>query len=248
MTAARSRRSRRTRIRHHIAAPAQPRCYHVARAVETPRLTDDWDEGAWRQATVAKIDQLHLHSRSELPEAAAKLLYDDEALHLQFRVRERHVISRCTQRQGAVSRDSCVEFFVQPGEARNCGYFNFETNCGGTLFAHYQRASWTGHRPVADAWLDRIGIYHTMPRRISTAWSRPEPMTWRIGLRIPLALIEAYAGPLGPLRPARGVRSRANWYKCALLRRWVGHWSAWSAIGAWRNFHQPDRFGTLVFD
>lgn len=230
------------------AGLGHPRVYCVARASRPPRLADDWDDPIWRDAAPAVIDQFHRTSRGERPRAEAKLLYDATALYLQYRVRERHAVSRCLQRQGPVSNDSCVELFAQPVPGPGQGYFNFEVNCGGTLLTHYQRAGWAGRNRVADAWLDRIGVYHTMPRRV--ALPCPDLVTWRVALRIPLALMAAYVGPIEreQWRPAPGVRWRANWYKCGFYGRGRGHWASWSSIGRRRDFHQPARFGTLVFE
>lgn len=240
----------------HQAAPtaaiedghARP-IYEVARASRPPHLTDDWLDGPWRDAVVAKIDHFHPGSHpDDRPQAEAKLLYDEQAVYAQFLVRECSPICRITQRQGNVSQDSCVELFVQPGNGETIGqgYLNFEMNCGGTLLTHHQSCGWArGRQKIADYWLDRIGVHHTLPRRIV----RPMPgeVTWRIGLSVPLTLIEAYAGPLGERRPGPGVIWRANLFKCVKALPDKYHWASWSSIGPMRDFHQPGRFGTLKF-
>lgn len=234
----------------HAADLPHPPPHRIVRAARPPGLADDWEAPVWRDAVAAPIDRFHRKSRGDRPEAHAKLLYDDAALYVQFRVCERHVISRRTQRQASVSSDSCVELFIQPGAALEHGYFNFEVNCGGTLLAHFRHPDATSFQPLADPWLDRIGLYHTMPRRVRPhrAPAHRDPVTWRITLTIPLTLIEAYAGPLHERRPAPGVRWRANWYTCAWVHRRQRHWASWAPIGRMCDFHQPRRFGILAFE
>ncbi len=72
----------------------------------------------------------------------------------------------------------------------------------------------------------------------------PGPLTWTVSARVPLALFEAFTGPLGALS---GQEWRANFYKCADECSHP-HWGYWADIGARLDFHQPDRFGEIVFE
>jgi hypothetical protein len=66
---------------------------------------------------------------------------------------------------------------------------------------------------------------------------------WWLQYFVPLALFERYVGPIGD--PA-GQRWRANFYKCGDQTA-RPHWASWAPIGEALNFHQPDKFGELVF-
>jgi len=230
------------------SAPPEARTYHTPSVRCPVPITAKWDDAPWRDVEPAPIDQYHHNSYTRRPDAAVKMVYSEAALHLLFQVHDRYTVSRHMQRQSAVSRDSCVEFFVLPGADLNHGYLNFELNAGGTLLAHHSHVE-DGQmrclRQVSDAWMDRIGLHTPMPRRIDAEWEGP--WTWSLGLSIPIALFEVYFGALGDATPAPGVRWRANWYKCSSACSHP-HWATWSDIAEDCNFHQPDRFGTIVFE
>ena len=177
--------------------------------------------------------------------ARARLLYDAANLYLRFRVEDCYVVARHTQFQDPVWRDSCVEFFVQPRPSS--GYFNFEINCGGVLLSYWIEdptrtpdgfAKFTRLAPEHG---ERIRIAHSMPSLVAP--EQPGPVVWHIGCQIPLAVLEAYAGPLGPLA---GQTWRGNFYKCADDSSHP-HWASWAPIGEALNFHQPGCFAPLHF-
>jgi hypothetical protein len=228
---------------------------HTVRRTARPLRSPHWDDDAWASAGELRVDQFHPRSSDHRPETRVRLLHDDAHLYVRFDVADRYVVSTATGYQQAVCQDSCVEFFVQP--RRDRGYFNFEFNCGGTLLLFYiedptrcddGRMSRFTRVPPEEA--ATLGVYHSMP---SVVWPEVgDPVSWRLGCRIPLVLMERYVGPLGPsaarLAPADPVEPwRANFYKCA-SRSSHPHWASWSPIGERLDFHQPDRFGELRFD
>jgi hypothetical protein len=68
------------------------------------------------------------------------------------------------------------------------------------------------------------------------------PLTWQLAFFVPVALLERYVGPIGPLA---GQEWRANLYKCGDGTSHP-HWASWSPVDA-LNFHLPHCFGTLRF-
>ena len=219
--------------------------YTVNPAVGAAPLDSPWEGPFWRQAEEARIDQFHPAGSSHRPVARARLLYDDGNLYLRFRVEDCYVVAKHTQFQDPVWRDSCVEFFVQPRPSS--GYFNFEINCGGALLSYYIEdptrtadgfAKFTRLAPEHGA---RIRITHSLPSIVMP--EQAGPTTWHVGCQIPLAVLEAYAGPLGPLV---GQAWRGNFYKCADDSSHP-HWASWAPIGAVLNFHQPACFAPLRF-
>lgn len=58
------------------------------------------------------------------------MYHTGERLMLRFDVAERHTAAKVTKDNGEVWTDSCVEFFIAPD---NSMYYNFETNCIGTV-------------------------------------------------------------------------------------------------------------------
>jgi hypothetical protein len=205
-----------------------------------------WDDACWRGIPEIQIASFHPQSSGHRPDTRVKLVYDGRALYGIFRVQDCYV--RCTRLnfQDAVYKDACVEFFVQPRPG--AGHFNFEMNCCGALLSRYiedarRRPDNTFFRqaglPAAAA--SRIRIETTLTGPIEEEIT--EPLEWRLSFAIPLPVLEAFCGPLGD---PRGQTWRANFNKCA-EESTHPHWAAWASIGEKRDFHQPDRFGRLVF-
>lgn len=218
--------------------------YEVHRAQMRPDLTGQWDGPAWAQAEPLPIACFRPESSDHRPVTAARLLYDDEALHGIFLVQDRYVRGRFTRFQDPVWRDSCVEFFVQPGGAGP--YFNFEFACGGAFLAHYvtdprrSGGKVAGFTPLAESDAAAVRVYHSLPAVVEPEIS--QPTLWRLEFAIPLALLAKYAEFS---RPAAGHIWRANFYKCAEENSHP-HWAAWAPVDE-LNFHLPRCFGTLRF-
>ncbi len=142
-------------------------------------------------------------------------------------------------------RSSCVEFFTRPRPDR--GYFNFEWNALGTLLLGYverpRRAdgSFEHYTEVPEAIARTIATDTSLAKPICE--EHPGPLVWTVSALIPLALFEAFTGPLGTIS---GQQWRANFYKCADDCSHP-HWGCWADIGPRLDFHQPDRFGEIVF-
>jgi hypothetical protein len=212
---------------------------------ENAPLDEPWDGPKWSAAEEARIDNFHTASSAHRPAVAAKLMYDVANLYLRFRVEDRFVVAKHAEFQNPVWRDSCVEFFVQP--RMTGGYFNFEINCGGALLSYYIE-DWTRSAdgfakftPISAEHGRQIRITHSLPSLVMP--ERQEPTEWRVACAIPLEVLEAYAGPLGPLA---GQTWRGNFFKCADDSSHP-HWASWAPIGEELNFHQPKYFGSLRF-
>jgi hypothetical protein len=219
--------------------------YVIRRAAGVPKLKADWNDPMWKVAPTVKVAKFHPQSSDHHPVTRAKVLYDDRGLYVSFKVEDRYVRAVSLKRQSGVCRDSCVEFFVAPKPER--GYFNFEINCGGTMLLYYIPDSpfidgrFVKYMPVADFLMNRIRIYHSMPRRVAPEIKKP--VAWELGYFIPFSLFEKY---VGRLRVAPGRTWRANFYKCA-GRTSHPHWASWAPIGPKLCFHLPERFGALRF-
>ena len=218
--------------------------YTVRAAQPRPRLEDGWDDPAWAGAALLEIASFRPESSDHRPRTRARLAWDEEGLCGLFRVEDRHVRSVHTRFGDPVYQDSCVEIFLQPKTGR--GYLNFEMNAGGALLASHV----TDHRRTPEGFAaftrlteedgGRVGVRSSLPPVVD-----PEiegPVDWQLTFSIPVALLETYVGPIGPLA---GQRWRANLYKCG-DRTSHPHWASWSPVDA-LNFHLPHCFGTLRF-
>lgn len=221
--------------------------YVAKRARTTPGPGDTWDGDCWSIAGTLNVDQFHPRSSDHRPVTQAKLLYDEARLHVLFRVRDRYVRCLHTQYQSSVSRDSCVECFLQPpGQP---GYLNFEFNCGGTLLLYFiedaargENAPFRKFTPVSPELAATITIWHSLPERVEPEIQHD--VEWTLGCSVPFTLFERFTGKLAPMTEAEW---RANFFKCGDQTSHP-HWASWSPIGEVLRFHQSDRFASLRFD
>jgi len=203
-----------------------------------------WDGPFWRQIPSLNIDQFRSESSDHHPKTQCKLVYDQERLRGIFCVEDRYV--RCIREgfQAEVYKDSCVEFFIQPGERGP--YFNFEFNCGGAMLATYV----TDPTRVNGMLRECLPLSPGEDRMILRYPSLPaivepeivEPITWFLEFVIPVAVLERYAGKRVDVS---GRTWRGNFYKCANETSHP-HWGAWAPVKE-LNFHAPDSFGNLRF-
>ena len=220
--------------------------YIVRRADHLPKVSAAFDDPAWSRAETFTIARFHPQSSDHRPCTQARLLHDGHALAVMFRVADRYVLARSTQYQSPTHKDSCVEFFVRPRPDR--GYFNFEFNAIGTLLLWYVEkprgpdGSFEQYTAVPEDMARTIQVQASLTEPIPE--EQPGPLIWTVSYSVPLALFEAFTGPLGALS---GQTWRANFYKCADDSSHP-HWGTWADIGDRLDFHQPDRFGEIVFE
>jgi hypothetical protein len=222
------------------------RRYRVRRASSPPPLPGDSTRPPWDRAEAAAVGHFHAAGSDHRPRAEARLLFDDRALYVLFEVDDRYVRAVAQGFQGPVYEDSCVELFIRPRPGK--GYFNVETNCGGTLLMYYiedPRRTADGfarYRRLQPRDVEGLHIFHSLPSRVEPEIA--DPLRWSVSYGLPLELLERYLGE--PVRPGAGSW-RGNFHKCG-DRTSHPHWGSWSPIGEDLNFHQPERFGELDFD
>jgi hypothetical protein len=211
----------------------------VGRLAAAPGPGDGFDSPLWAKVPAAALAWFHPRSGPHQPRTAVRVGWTMQALHLRWRVEDRHVVVRCTADNQNVCLDSCVECFLAPVPGR--GHVNVEVNAGGAVLAsHVTGLAPFACRLFAPAELAAIGRHGTLPRRID-----PEivgPCTWEMGVDLPFALLSDALG--AAVRPTGSWR--ANLYKCA-DRSSQPHWACWSPVGENLSFHQPDRFGAWRF-
>ncbi len=224
--------------------------YLVRRAQAIPALdvhsTEDWVDPAWQHAEVLEVSHFRPESvATHRPVTQVRVLHDDHAIYVMFRVQDRYVRSVQTEYLGAVCTDSCVEWFAQPRP--DAGYINFEINCGGTLHSSYIEdparipGGFKKFTYVPTTLAAQITIAHSMPAVVDPEIA--DAVTWMVQYRVPLTVFENYVGKLGALS---GQEWRANFYKCGDLTSHP-HWAAWSPVQD-LNFHRPQDFALIRFE
>jgi len=220
------------------------RTYEVVRAPAEHPLTESWNAPLWNRVPSLAVDRFRPESSDHRPRVEARVAHTADRFIGIFRVEDRYV--RCVQTapQARVCTDSCVECFLKPKP--ESGHLNFEFNCGGAIRTSYITKpvrTPDGFEEYEDLSLDEIGtieVRTSMPQAVE-----PEietPVTWTLAFAIPIALLEAYVGPIGD--PA-GQDWRANFYKCGDETSHP-HWAAWSPVREF-DFHRPQDFGVLRF-
>ena len=219
--------------------------YIIAKSASPLGLTGKWDGPCWKKVNAIFIDNFLKESSDHRPVTQVKAIHDGVSVHILFKVNDRYVRSTRTKFLDDVWNDSCVEWFVRPKEGK--GYFNFEINCGGTLYASYVEdpdringslKKFTRLTPDLGA---MVGIRHSLPSVVDPEIT--SPIEWSIEIAVPLSVLEHYVGPIGTLS---GQKWRANFNKCADETSHPG-WATWNPVTE-RNFHRPWEFGEIVFE
>jgi len=217
--------------------------YHVARLEIPPEINANWDAAAWGAVASTRLDR-HIGPKAEFqPVTNVKLGYDEGAVYVIFRVQERVVRCGRRERHGAVCKDSCVEFFFTPAADSSRGYFNLETNCGGTMLFHFQEKPRCNTVQIDDAGCCAVNMACSLPAVVDPEVT--SPLVWTLEYRLPLTVLEQH---FAIDRPAPGVVWRANFFKCASDTS-NPHWLTWAPIERDElDYHVPECFGTLIFD
>lgn len=216
--------------------------YQVHKLTMPMPIDADWKKPQWRRVEPLNIS-LYMGDRPEhVPRTQAKLLYDEENIYVIFRVEDRYVKALAAEPHGRVWEDSCVEFFFTPGTDVADGYFNLETNCGGTILCRHQRLPQGEPRFLDLTDVEKIEIAHSLPKVVDPEIIRP--ITWTLEYRFPIEVLNKYAS-VAPPKP--GAKWRANFYKCA-DKTSHPHWLTWSFVDRPEPaFHVPEFFGALEF-
>ncbi len=226
-----------------VMTPAPDRnIYLVQRVSEPPQVDAVWDKPLWQRVPTGILTRNMGQTPLHFPKTEFKMVYDDQALYVIFRVDDQFVRSVSTEYQGPVYKDSCVEFFFTPGTDITQGYFNLETNAGGNALFYHQEKQGVNARGIDPADFAKIEIAHSLPDVVDPEIK--EPTIWTLEYRLPLDILDKYA----PVKsPAKGAQWRANFYKCADATS-RPHWLTWSEVQFERpNFHLPEFFGELHF-
>ena len=164
------------------------------------------------------------------PEVEVAIAHSDRSLLVRFDVEEEGCRAVCTEPNGPVWEDSCVEFFVKKPHSRY--YFNFETSCIGVGLAgkRRSRSDFRHFTPEEMALIKRRAALPCKP------FEAKESTKWSVELEIPFATLGCTGKP---------AELRANFYKCG-DRTLRPHYLSWSPVlTPSPDFHRPEYFGKL---
>ena len=219
-----------------------PKQYVAQRLGEDITIDADWDKNIWANIPTGKLGFFMGDKPEHFPDTQFKIAYDDECIYVIFKVDDQYIRAVGKGYQAPVCLDSCVEFFFTPCEDISTGYFNLETNCGGTILMYHQIERGEYSKPLTDQELDNIEIATSLPNLIVDEIA--EPTSWTLEYKLPISILGKYTNIA---KPTPGVKWEANFYKCG-DKTSRPHWLTWSFVDKPNpDFHRPDFFGTLVF-
>lgn len=164
----------------------------------------------------------------------ARLVYvEDVGLICRMDASERDPASVCTEADGPVCLDSCMEFFISlDGE----NYLNLETNAIGTKCM--------GFGPGRHG---RIRVKERLPGGFDAIPEVTE-YGWSITYTLPLSDLALFWPEIGPESFASGTRFTANFYKTGSREvTGVEHYGMWNEVFTENpDFHRPEYFGSLI--
>ena len=167
------------------------------------------------------------------PEVKIRAAHDADSLLVRFNVVENGLRAVCTDLNGPVWEDDCVELFVKtPGSGF---YYNFETNCIGIGLVS-RRVSREECVHFDDEAMAKVGRCSSVPL---APVNLEGEQSWSLELKIPFCLLDC--GPKPELL-------EANFYKCG-DKTAVPHFLCWNPVETPKpDFHRPEFFGRLILE
>lgn len=190
------------------------------------KITDICDK-EWEKAQIADINICNWEEFARDVKTTAKLLYNDFGIYVQMQTNERPLLARCTEQNGRVCRDSCMEFFISPNEADK-RYINFEFNPFGTI--HYSI------RVSVDEW-----THPKQKKDYFEVQSYVDEETWIIQFFVPFEFVDEIFG-------CHTQKMRGNLYKCGgdtVKTHYISYYPIHTDSPA---FHSPQFFGEFILE
>ena len=215
--------------------------YTIHRAAELVPLCGDAAAGPWKSADVAAIDEYPWYKAGAKQATAARVLYDDRAIYLQFLCQDRHIFAQVTETGGNVCRDSCVEFFATIDPDQGPDYFNVEMNCCGTRLMGFGPER-KDRRRLKPEQAGRIQVVTSVPG--PTKAESPADQSWWAAVSLPFDFLSEFTGV--KIAPKPGTLWRANFYRCGGQTEPQN--ASWNPI-PWPtpDYHRPEFFGDVRF-
>ncbi len=182
------------------------------------------------------INVINWEEYSYLPRVNFLITYSEYAIYIKFNVTEQSVLARKHSVNDSVYQDSCVEFFVSPGDGL---YHNFEFNPIGTTHAGEQKGRGLG--TVKDNQVvEKVRTYSSLGNKPFEEIK--EETTWSLAVEIPFNTFTNRS-----FDEIKGSSMKANFYKCG-DQLTIPHFVTWNNIDTENpDFHRPECFGVINF-
>ncbi|WP_420603992.1 carbohydrate-binding family 9-like protein [Flagellimonas sp.] len=185
------------------------------------------------------VDVLNWADFPYQPKVGFKIAHCNNQIWLKYEVEEENILAERTEPNSYVFKDSCVEFFFDPMADGN--YYNFEFNCIGTTLLAYGPHRKTRKYATPDIIEDVIKIESSLGAQSFA--EKTGGHTWEMITILPAEILTHNPGI-----QLKGLKSRANFYKCADDTS-KKHYLSWNPIDTKKpDFHRPEFFGELIFE
>lgn len=164
------------------------------------------------------------------------IAHSNDAIWLKYEVHEDTIKVGTSELNGAVHKDSCVEFFVSFGTDES--YYNIEVNCVGICLIAYGKGR-SNRDFLPKELVKRVKTHAVIKTSAENSKCR---YVWEITLMIPIVVF-GYSN----LKTFSQQTGFCNFFKCGddLPQP---HFYSWNEIEAEApNFHLPEFFGSLAF-
>lgn len=183
----------------------------------------------WNAIEALPIDNLQWTPPVDI-RAQGQLCWDDEAIYVRLRAWEKEIRAEQSGLMQMPCEDSCLEFFLRPGE--DLRYLNFEMNPNCALYLGYGTKIQTLTRLVVK---DEQALFAPQAERLDDGWA--------ITYRVPFAFIREF---FPDFTPHVGLAMYGNCYKCGDLTV-QEHYLSWNPMQCDAPaFHRPQDFGRLI--
>ncbi|WP_222912905.1 carbohydrate-binding family 9-like protein [Natrinema sp. SYSU A 869] len=221
--------------------------YTITRTRSDVPLSDAVDGAPWEEAAAIHIDEFSWHESGPKPLTTGRVLYDDEAIYLQFFVEDDDITASVTELNGPTFEDSSVEFFADPTPDEDSLYLNFEPNCCGQFKLAWQEAGWQergiGRDLISPDLASRISIRTSVTG--STADGDADDDGWWLAAAIPFDVLSTLTGR--EIAPTAGTEWRGNFYRSGVASD--SQKATWNLIEKPEpDYHSPTYFGRLPFE
>lgn len=203
---------------------------------EFPDL-DEISERLDSQSIRHPVEELNWKEFDYKPDVDFSIGYTSREILLRYYVTENWFKAEKTESNQMVCEDSCVEFFVSPGD--DTIYYNLEFNGIGTCLLGTGTGRENSSRADPEI-ISRIRRKTSVGEKIVA--EKTGKFSWTITIAIPLDVFFHHK-----VTELKGKTFRANFYKCG-DKLSVPHYVTWNPVGTEApDYHRPEFFGLLKF-
>jgi len=189
------------------------------------------------QTVSNRINVINWENYTYQPKVSFRIGHIKNEIWLKYDVNEKHILAQETHTNGAVHKDSCVEFFVSL-DGKN--YYNLETNCIGTV--HLAHGPARSNRKFVDPEIiKKIAIESSLGNQPFE--EKTGNFEWEMMIRFP---VECFA--FDQIKSLNGMKATANFYKCGDDTS-EPHYITWNPVKTENpDYHRPEYFGKIYFE